>query len=89
MPERLGDEPIQPEYRELMNKLARAIDKMFNGETHGKDRKVGFVLLVFPYGDNIGRANYLSNGANRKDIVALFKEQIKRFEGQPDMEGHA
>jgi Rad3-related DNA helicase len=89
MTEPLGDAPIEAEYKEKMNRLARAIDQLFNGEKHGNDREVGFVLLVFPFGDKEGgRTNYISNGADRKDIVALFKEQIKRFEGQPDLTGH-
>jgi hypothetical protein len=29
------------------------------------------------------------DGADRRDIVALMKEMIARFEGQPGMEGHA
>ena len=41
-------------------------------------------LLVFPFGDGPGRCNYISNGVNRDDVVTLMKEQIKRFEGQPD-----
>jgi hypothetical protein len=88
-PERLGDAPIEPEYLELMNATASALDEMFNGEARGAERKVGFVLLVFPFGEKEGRCNYISNGADRRDIVTLFKEQIKRFEGQPDMKGHA
>jgi hypothetical protein len=43
---------------------------------------------VFPFGDK-GRANFISNGADRKDIVVLFKEIIARFEGQPEMKGRA
>jgi hypothetical protein len=43
----LGDAPIQQEYRDKMNAIARALDETFNGEARGKDRKVGFVLLVF------------------------------------------
>lgn len=88
-PERLGDQPIEQEYREKMNMLAHAIDEFWNGEAKGNDRKVGFVLLVFEYGEKEGRCNYISNGADRKDIVTLFREQIKRFEGQPDIKGHA
>ena len=89
MAERLGDAPIESGYLETMNELARQIDKLFNGEAKGDDRKTGFVLLVFPFGENEGRANYISNGADRRDIVTLFKEQIKRFEGQPEVTGHA
>jgi hypothetical protein len=89
-PERLGDAPIQPEYREKMQTIASALDEVFNGEgVKGPDRKVGFVLLVFPFGADDGRCNYISNGADRRDIVTMFKEQIKRFEGQPEMTGRA
>lgn len=86
---RLGDAPIEPEYREMMNRVARGLDEVFNGEARGKDRKVGFVLLIFEFGEKQGRCNYISNGADRRDIITLFKEQIKRFEGQPEMTGRA
>ncbi len=85
----LGDAPIEPKHREQMNAIAHALDEMFNGPAKGSDRKVGFVLLVFPFGNDDGRCNYISNGADRRDIVTMFKEQIKRFEGQPDLTGHA
>lgn len=89
MTERLGDGPIEDEHRAMMNALAHAIDEMFNGEAKGPERKTGFVLLVFPFGEGGGRCNYISNGADRKDVVTMMKEQIKRFEGQPEMEGRA
>jgi len=90
MTKRLGDAPIQPEYHRLMNSIAGVLDETFNGDAKGKDRKTGFVLIVFPF-DEVkegGRANYVSN-ARRDDVVTMLKEQIKRFEGQPDMTGHA
>jgi hypothetical protein len=83
----LGDTPIEPRFRDVMNKVARAIDKMFNGDLRGDDRKTGFVLLVFPF-DGEDQCNYISNG-DRQDVIVMMKEQIKRFEGQPEMEGHA
>ena len=87
--QQLGDAPIEAEYREKMAAIARALDDMFNGPVKGPARKTGFVLLVFPFGAGDGRCNYISNGADRKDIVTMFKEQIKRFEGQPEIEGKA
>jgi hypothetical protein len=78
----LGDGPIEPGYVHEMQAIAGALDNIFNGEDHGQDRKTGFVLLVFPFGNNYGRCNYISNGADREDIVRLFREQIKRFEKQ-------
>jgi len=89
MSERLGDAPIEPQFRDTMNAVARGLDDVLNGEARGKDRKVGFVLLVFPFDAHDGRCNYISNGADRRDIVVMFKEQIKRFEGQPDITGSA
>lgn len=89
MTERLGDKPIEAAYREQMNAVAQALDQVFNGPARGKDRKTGFILMVFPYGDHDGRCNYISNGADRRDVVTLLKEQLARFEGQPGGEGHA
>jgi hypothetical protein len=89
MRDRLGDAPIEPAYRETMNRLASFLDQTFNGNAKKGKRQTGFVLLVFPFGEKEGRCNYISNGANRDDIVVLMKEQIKRFEGQPEMTGHA
>jgi hypothetical protein len=84
----VGDAPIEPKFRETMNALARAVDRFLNGDAKEAERKNGFVLLVFPFGTHGGRCNYISN-ASREDIVLLLKEQLKRFEGQPDMSGHA
>jgi hypothetical protein len=86
MSERLGDAPIEAEYREKMAAIAATLDELFNGPDKGPARQTGFVLLVFPFGEGEGRCNYISNG-DRKDIVTMFKEQIKRFEGQPEMKG--
>jgi hypothetical protein len=88
-PQRLGDAPIDAAYREQMELIAATLDEIFNGALKGDTRKVGFVLLVFPFDNNAGRANYISNRADRKDIVVLFKEQIRRFEGQADMKESA
>lgn len=90
MSERLGDGPLQEQYREKMIAVVETLDELFNGTDKGQERQTGFVLLVFPFGDaDRGRVNYMSNGANRKDIVAMFKHQIARFEGQPDLTGTA
>jgi len=83
MPE-LGDAPIEPAYVEQMQSVAAALDQIFNGDQHGGDRETGFVLLVFPFGSKDGRCNYISNGADRADVLRLLKEQARRFEGLQD-----
>lgn len=81
MPEhQLGSAPIQEEYRAQMNAVARVLDEVFNGDARGADRKVGFVLLVFPFGEGKGRCNYISNGADRADMIKLLREQANRFD---------
>lgn len=85
----IGDGPIEQRYRDLMNALASGLDDALNGDKRGADRTTGFVLLVFPFNATDGRCNYISNGADRRDIVTMLKEQIKRFEGQPDVRGRA
>ena len=82
----LGHAPIEERFRREMIAVATTIDEVFNGTKRREEREVGFVLLLFPFGDDPkGRCNFVSNGADRKDIVALFKEMIARFEGQPEV----
>jgi hypothetical protein len=86
---RPGGALVDAEYREKMTAIAQAIDELLNGKIGGPDRKAGFVLMVFPLGDKSSRCNYMSSGVDRRDIVALMKEMIARFEGQPGTEGRA
>ena len=72
-----------------MNEIMRRLDELFKQGKKGKDRDVGLVLWVFPYHDHDGRVNYISNGADRKDIIVMMKELIARFEGQPEIKGRA
>ena len=81
-------EPIQDEYKAMMNAIAGMLDKAFNGDAEGTERKTGFMLSIFPFGDE-GRFNYISNGADRQDMICLMKEMITRFEGQPEISGNA
>ena len=81
----LGDAPVEREFVDKMKAVMQTIDHFFNGEDEPK--KIGIILMVFPF-DSDGRCNYMSN-ANRDDVVVMLKEQIKRFEGQPEMKGRA
>lgn len=87
-PHTLGDAPIEQEYVEQMNQLARFIDQKFNGLAKGKARKAGFVLLVFPFGENTaGRCDFISNGADRAGLAVLFKKMAARMAGMPESKG--
>jgi hypothetical protein len=86
---RLGDAPVEAAYAEQMGAIMKALDEFMNGDLKGPDKKVGIVVLTFRYGDDTGRCNFMSNGADRRDIVTMFKEMIARFEGQPEVKGQA
>jgi hypothetical protein len=80
-----GNVPIDAKYLERMNRLAKYLDSQFNGLSKGPNRKVGFVLLCFPFNnDPGGRTNYISNGADRADVARLFEEQIYRLRNNTD-----
>jgi hypothetical protein len=77
-----GDAPIENRMRRKMNAVARELDARFNPDRAGDSREVGFVLLVFPFGEAEGRCNYISNGADRIDVLTLLREQATRFAAQ-------
>jgi len=86
-----GDAPISQEYRAQMEAVMKTLDVFFNGEQAlAGDRKTAIVVMTFPFGNNDdARCNFMSNGVHRDDLVALFKEMIARFNGQPQMKGNA
>lgn len=94
--DRLGDAPIESSLHGVMNALGRVLDETLNGKKQkGEPKEWGFVLICFPFaeaelarGGGTGRANYISN-AKRDDVLTMLKEQVKRFEGQPEVEGRA
>jgi len=85
--QRLGDAPVEAEYHAKMTAIMQALDEFVNEGAKGGARKTGFVVMMFPFGDTSGRCNYMSNGADRRDVVTLMKEMISRFEGQPELKG--
>ncbi len=88
--QQLGDGPIVARHVALMTKLGALLDRAFNGNAKGEDRKNGFILIIFPFSDTTEderRANYVSN-ASRDDVLVMLKEQVARFEGQSMEPGH-
>ena len=80
-----GGPPPPKAVGEFLDALARSLDQILNGKEVLEDkslRKNGFILLIFPYGENDGRANYVSNGARREDIIKMFEVQIERLRQQ-------
>jgi hypothetical protein len=67
---------------DFLQRTAKVLDQLLNGEQRGQDRHNGFVLLVFPFdGPKGARVNYVSN-ADRADVLVALKEVVARFEGR-------
>ena len=80
-------DPIQAQYRDMMNGLASGIDDVLNGDRQPK--KIAFVLLMAEFGAiEGGRVNYISNG-ERSDMIAMLKEWLARLEGRMAEGGQA
>lgn len=84
---------IQGEMLLPMNQLAEGLDQVLNGAPPPPpqtwNKRWGFVLLTAEFGKiEDGRVNYISNG-EREDMVAMLRELLARFEGQPFQEGRA
>ncbi len=75
--------PIESEHEREMREITVSLDRYFNGDLKGATRRVGFVLLVFPFGDHENaRCNYISNGADRSDIAKMLRDQANRMDDQ-------
>lgn len=73
------EQPIQPEYKDQMRAVARAIDDFLNPDPDNK--QTAFAIFVFPFGaGDDHRSNYMSN-ADRETMIATLKEFIARAEG--------
>lgn len=88
--DRLGDAPVEERYQAQMTAIMATLDEFLNGpKGPGYVKRNGIVVMMFPFEDFDGRCNYMSNGADRGDIVTLMREMIARFEGQPEVKGRA
>jgi hypothetical protein len=76
------DQVFEAALRFGMHRVGKYLDHVFNGDAQGPDRPLGFVLIVFPYGqhDSTDCVSSMSNGANRKDVARLFRAMIANFE---------
>jgi hypothetical protein len=71
----------------IMQTMASTIDGFLNGKQQPK--RLGFVIMVFPFDAPEGaRTNYVSN-ADREDMIVALKEVVARFEGRRQEGGNA
>jgi len=67
--------PVEEDLIETMRALGQALDSTFNGDKKTPEKRIGFCLLTFKFGDvsNKSRMNYISN-SNRDDMIKALEE---------------
>jgi hypothetical protein len=66
--------------RDHMQKIARAVDEML-------PQNWGFFIMAYPFSDEPGRMNYISNG-KREDVLKLMAEFIEKSKNPNDWAKH-
>lgn len=77
---RSDEEGMLPASRDAMMQVGEALDTLLNGTDAraGKiERKSGFVLIVFPFGEIGQRCNYVGVGAERAEMIEVMQRQIE------------
>ena len=72
----------------LVHQVER-LDFLFNGGATGANRRVGVILLTFPFGIVDATPDYVSNGVNRQHAAMLLRQIAAKLEGQPETRGRA
>ena len=68
--------------REKMNDIAHRLDRTFNGDAKGADRKVGFALLVFELGKQGKQSvSYIGN-VKRVEMLGALRELVERWDNE-------
>jgi hypothetical protein len=71
---------VEAEFEKILCQVGGILDAMFNGPPQGPQKRgIGFALLVFPFGGEVGRCNYISN-ANRADVIRMLREHLDSFD---------
>lgn len=71
--------PIEQNTNDAMIEIADNI-KHYVGDSG----KYGFMVLVFPFGDGVRAAHYISN-ASREDMIKVLREKSDVLEKEQDM----
>lgn len=74
-----GEAPLDPLFARAMDTLAPVIDHVLNGDTEPDTRKIGYILMAFPFGE--GPCDMVSNAAvSWDDALVVLKEVVGRLE---------
>lgn len=83
---RTNNEPTMTQrVKDQVQAIAVRLDETLNSELDLKEanRHTGYVLLVFPFGEagtEGCRCDYISNGADRRDVIKVMREMVDYFE---------
>jgi hypothetical protein len=72
-----------------MELIAAKLDRLLNGEHRHKERHTGFILMVFPFHEDLsGGANFISS-ATHDEALEVMKLTVARIEATQEPKGTA
>lgn len=82
----MSEPALTQEQRDLLKILLDEMDKLLNGGVPGPEKKLGFVVLVFKFGDlATSPCEYVSN-TSKDSVLAVMKVLVTRLEGAKGVE---
>ena len=86
----MTEEQLKDRRLQAIRGITQALEIMLNGNKKDpKERKTGYILLLYPLDPMSTSLNIVTNQAEMPDVIAIFKEQIAIYEGQARTHGNA
>lgn len=75
--------PIEEDTDKTMRAMGIAIDDFINKDL--TEKKYGYVLIVFQFGDNDEKVGHYISNADRKDMIKALREKADILENKMDI----
>lgn len=75
----MTEDEMKAAQQQFVNNLSAQIDGVLNGppdKRNGEPPKVGFVLLIFPFGEASG-ATITTNGLNKESLIEVLQANAR------------
>ena len=66
---------------EIMVKVTDELDSYFNADAESReDRKVGLILILYPFNEEQGQVHIGTNGAMEEDVVTIMRKMVMHYD---------
>ena len=78
-------EEVHASFMKGIEFIVNQVDKALNGSTvrpDDPDKPIGFILLMFPRGVEVGGCTIANNGIAREDVIEILRMQSEKLAEQ-------